>query len=143
MSLMTVRKMILTILLLVLSSAVSRTEGFQSGFSTTQLGAGALAVCGDGQVLNAVDSRGLVVAFRGRQAWSAGHAQLCGMAGNIESTLESFFSNPKIVLLGAVIEAGTGLRPILALRNLVEGAFKLVSPFLAIENPVNPGRAVL
>lgn len=140
---MTVKKMILTILLLVLSSAVSRTEGFQSGFSQWQMGADALAPCGDEQVINAVDGRVLVMHVKARQAGSAGHTHLCGMAGNIESTLESFFSNPKVVMLGAVIEAGTGLRPILALRNLVEGALKLASPFLVIENSVNPGRSML
>ncbi|MCW8844689.1 MAG: hypothetical protein OQK99_02540 [Gammaproteobacteria bacterium] len=133
------RKMVLSVLLLIISGAISRTDDLQARVPQWQNAKGvqgvAAVICPDEQVLEAVDGRVLRVRVSGRDTWSTSQVRQCGTAGNIESKLDVFFSNAHVVMLGAIFETATGLRLDSALRNLIFAVLRLASVFVPLENP--------
>jgi hypothetical protein len=144
---MTYKKMVLTVLLLIISAAISRTDGprawvaqWQNKIETQVVAA---AICRDEPVLEAVGGHVPSVHVNTRETWSASKVRQCAMAGDIESKLDVFFSNATVVMVGSIFESVTGLRLDSALRTLLVGAFRLASALVSIEILGNPGTSVL
>ena len=136
---MTCKRMVLSVLLLIISGAILRAEDLRARVPQWQNTNGdqgvAVASCRDEQVFGAVHGRVLSVRVGGRETWSTRQVRQCATAGNIESTLDLFFSNAHVVMFGAIFETLTGLRLESALRTLIIGVLRLVSVFVPLENP--------
>ena len=136
---MTYRKMALSVLLLIISGAILRADNLQVRVPQWQNAKGAqgfaAVICRDEQVFEAVNGRVLSVRVSGRETWSTRQVRQCAIAGAVESTLEVFFSNPNVVMLGAIFETATGLRLDSALRGLIFAVLRLASVFVPLENP--------
>jgi hypothetical protein len=144
---MTYKKMVLTVLLLIIGSAISSTGGLRAWVAKWENGksaqAVAVAICRDEPVFESVSGNVPRVNANAREAWSASEVRQCAKKGEIESKLDGFFSNATVVMVGSIVEAVTGLRLNSALRTLVVGALRLASVFLPIEILGNPDASVV